>query len=114
MNLSKKKKENFLTLSPKHDDGFTWGPVKKIHTIGNFDIVEYFPMIFKDCCGTGKYETKKTSFSLYVDGLSTSLSYNSLEVAIIGGIDNKYNGMNSNLAYPIARQLRIGKKRYRN
>ena len=70
---------------------FSWGPIVEIHTIGDYQIVEYNPEIFENCCGTGKY-SDETQFHVYVNYDSAGVSYSSLDKAIIGAICVKYDG----------------------
>jgi hypothetical protein len=64
---------------------FTWGQLLEIHTLGRYQFVEYYGHEYKDGHPTGGLN-KTTTFSLYVDGKSTSHSYNSLEEAMVGAI----------------------------
>ena len=85
---------------------FVWGPVVKVHEIGEYSIVEYRPQIFKDSCGTGKYEEEKTNFHPYINGKDTNRSFESLDDAIIGTICYKVDSNNTRLDVYINTLLR--------
>ena len=38
----------------------------KTHVLENFLIIQYRPMIFKNNCGTGRYEKTKTQYHIYI------------------------------------------------
>jgi len=73
------------SLETKHDySNFTWGTVVAIHTLGEFDIVEYY-----------NDNRLLTSFKPYRNGSAYPRSYGNLEEAIVGAIATKYDGGNT-------------------
>jgi len=96
-----KKTENII----QH---YVWGPIVSVHTIGEYDIVEHHPAIFKDSCGTGKYDYTKSQFHPYINGDDTSYGYDTLESAIVGAIARKYDGCNSQAAYYFCKMIGLG------
>lgn len=84
-------------------DKFTWGPVVRIHEIGEFQIIEYHPQIFENNCGTGMYEKEKVSFHVHGE----SVSYEILDQAIVGAICRKYDGRNTRADYYIFNMINM-------
>jgi len=82
---------------------FVWGPVVKVHEVGEYQIIEYREAIFEDGCSTGKHEPEKTTF--YVHG--QSVSYESLDMALIGAVCLKYDGRNTRAPEYIFNMLKI-------
>lgn len=82
---------------------FTWGPVVKLHEIGEYQIIEYHEQIFKNSCGTGKYEKEKTTFHVH----GRSHSFESLDMALIGAICLKHDGSNTRAPWYISKMLCI-------
>ena len=73
------------SLETKNDySNFTWGTVIKVHTLGEYDIVEYLHIDGGDI-----------SFKPFINGLSYPRSYGNLEQAIIGAIATRYDGGNT-------------------
>lgn len=70
---------------------FPWGPIVKVHEIGEYQIIEFRTEIFEGVAGTGKYEPTETKFHVY----SSSHSYGSLDMALIGAISFKHDGINT-------------------
>ena len=107
--IGKQIKRNFTktTKLNKIRDGFpfTWGELIKIHTIGEYDIIEYF-----DKDEDGK-TTITIQFHLYVFNEDTCRSYDSLDEALLGAIAYKYEGSNCHhLVEYIKRMLCISNK----
>lgn len=82
---------------------FVWGPVVEVYEVGEHQIVEYHPMIFEGCHGTGKYEKEKTKFHVW----GRNNSYQSLDTALIGAISFKHDGINTRAPQYIALMLGI-------
>lgn len=66
---------------------FAWGVIKDIHSIGDYQIVEYIDQKDKNICYHG-----------YVDYKDTNESYSSLDSALVGCIGYKYEGRNGRAA----------------
>jgi hypothetical protein len=85
---------------------FPWGPIERVHEIGEYQIVEYHPQVFKNCCGTGEYH-EYTHYHSYRDGKDCRTSYETLDEALIGVIACKYDGANSQAAAYFGRMIGI-------
>lgn len=64
---------------------FTWGEVRCVHHVGEYDIVEYYPDAHPD----------DISFHPYIDSRDTCHSYESLDAALAGCIAQKHDGVNT-------------------
>ena len=84
---------------------FVWGPVVKVHEVGEYQIIEYRGQIFKNGSGTGKYEPEKTTFHVHGKGVS----YRTLDEALIGAICLKHDGCNTRADGYIFDMLRMDK-----
>lgn len=84
----------------KQGQPFTWGEVIRIHTIGEYDIVEFYRWDEK-----GKADTTDISFHCYLNGKSVSQSWSSLDEALVGLIAYKHEGPNSKAATYFMRML---------
>lgn len=69
----------------RNGEPFTWGKVIAIHDIGRYTLLEYLGRAYQNCHATGKLEEKST-FHIYVDGVSTSSGASSLESGLIHAI----------------------------
>ena len=87
-----------MLISQDQVDRFPWGPVVEVHSIGEYDVIEFHPQIFKNCCGTGKYDYDRTMFHPYREGKDTNRSYHALDQALVGTIALKYDDLNSQAA----------------
>lgn len=83
---------------PNMDMTFHWGPVVAAHSIGEYLIVEYHPMIFEHSVGTNRYESKRTEFHPYLKAddkwNDTNRSFCTLDEALAGVIAYKHEGPN--------------------
>ena len=79
----------------RQGEGFTWGELIKIHSIGEYNIVEYYEWE-RDGIRvlTGK-PTQEKGYSCYVDGHSIGQGTDSLDSAIVICIAYKHDGYNS-------------------
>lgn len=77
---------------------FTWGPVVKVHKIGDIQIVEYRNDLSNMSNCTRPEEHGMHMFSGYLNNKSTSHSYRTLDSAIVGTIAIKRRGLNSQAA----------------
>ena len=80
---------------------FVWGPIVKIHEIGEFKIVEHLRdystySLAKD--DELVNEHGKPSFSCYINNKSLSYGVDTLDDAILGCIACKYDGFGSHVA----------------
>ena len=67
------------------------GPVIGIHTIGPYDIVEYWHQPSSNSPDRNTYR----NFSLFIDGKKTGCSFDSLDEALAGGIARRHDGINT-------------------
>ena len=77
---------------------YTWGTVKDIHCIGDYQIVEAID------------KKGKTHFHGYINYGDINISYSSLDSALIGMVCYKYEGGNERLSGYIGRILNINGK----
>ena len=71
---------------------YNLGEVTKIHTIGEFTIVEYLTWLNKgDTVLTGQ-ASDTSCFSCYIGGNEVGMNFPSLDAAIIGCVAYKYGG----------------------
>ena len=66
---------------------FPWGEIIKIHTVGEYQIIEY----------KEKGEDGEIYFHVYIDFMDKNESYETLDKALTGVIIKKYEGPNSQL-----------------
>lgn len=78
------------------------GIVRAIHSIGQYDIVEY--ATGPEFVQGAKHEI---CFAGFIDGESINESWALLDKALIGLVARKYDGMNSRAAYYIFDMLRM-------
>jgi hypothetical protein len=88
---------------------FPWGRVVNTHTIGDYEIVEYYSWIYKDGGKTRQTEDA-TMFHPYHQGKDLCVSYSSLEESMIGMVAWKYEGGNSRAAQYFFRMIGIPEK----
>lgn len=72
---------------------FTWGNVRDIHRVGEYEIVEYDPR--KASNVTDEEFDPSPSFHPFIDGVDTCRSYKSLDAALVGVIARKHDGINT-------------------
>lgn len=86
---------------------FIWGPVLDIHTIGEYQIVEYNPPVFKNCQATGEYKLEETNYSVYKNWTSLNVSEPTLDGALIIAIAQKHDGLNSKAGFYFKKMIGI-------
>lgn len=79
----------------KQGERFPWGEIIVFHSVGEYTIVEYYPWVYINCCGTDQLNKSKTEFSCYIDGFSISRGAESLDSALATCIAYKHDGCNS-------------------
>ncbi len=78
----------------KRGTPYTWGQVRQIHTIGEYDIIEYHPWIVEGCSiRSGSPNLTEREFAGYVNGQRTHQSLSTLDEAIAFVIAYKYEGV---------------------
>ena len=90
-------------------DRFAWGPVQAVHTVGEYDIVEYLD----DRSNFGR-EVEwaphgQTMFHPYINGRDTHRSYRTLDSALVGVIAHKREGPNGQAAEYFDRMTEAGR-----
>ena len=73
---------------------FTWGEIVQIHEVGEYAVAEYLEWERDGITIKTGAPSENHSFFVWVDGRSTSHSYNSLDAALAGAIAYKYEGAN--------------------
>ncbi len=84
------------TLLKLRENPYTWGKLVYIHQIGEYIIVEYKAIIFKDSSRVipTQYE-KESSFHPYIDGADTCRGFDNLDDALARCIAQKIDGHNT-------------------
>ena len=72
---------------------FVWGQVIAVHSVGEYDIVEYVPNQSTNVADEDYDPSPK--FHSYIDSRDTSHSYSSLDAALVGAIAIKRDGINT-------------------
>ena len=72
------------------------GPGQPVHTLGQYDIIEYTPNQSSNVADED-YDPSP-QFSPYIDGRSIGHSYHSLDKALVGAIAYKLEGCNGRAA----------------
>ena len=75
---------------------FGWGQVICVHTVGEYDIIEYIPNQSSNVADED-YDSSPC-FHPYVDGCDISQSFHSLDQALVGAIAYKAEGPNGRAA----------------
>ncbi len=84
----------------KSGANFTWGRLIKIHEIGEYSIVEFYPWITENSTvWSGTPDTTKKEFTTYVMGKDCGRGFLSLDAAIVGCIAYKHDGINTRADY---------------
>ena len=78
---------------------FTWGEAIKKHSIGEYDIIEYYPHEFKNGYTTGKIDYTQLHYSCYINQSAIGYSGLSLDEALVICIAYKRDGVNSQAAH---------------
>lgn len=79
----------------KDPRNYTWGMLLKIHTIGEYSIVEYHPRVVEGCTVTQAINFSEKNFSCYINGKPCSMSCLSLDAALAHCIAEKHDGINT-------------------
>lgn len=80
---------------------FSWGRIINVHTIGEYQIIEYMPRNDKE---------NKVLFHPYIKFNDTHTSYETLDKAITGVIFEKYEGHMNQLNFYVWRMIDSGQK----
>jgi hypothetical protein len=80
-----------VTMQQVHEDCDWLGTVIAVHSIGEYDFVEYLSKPASNATD----KTRRIAFSTYIGGERTSRSYSSLDEALVGVIARKYDGLNT-------------------
>ena len=84
---------NKITLGERSN--FTWGEAIKIHKIGEYAIVEYYPHIYKGSCSTSEIDYSTTRYSCYINGNDIGRGTQTLDFALACCIAYKHDGVNT-------------------
>ena len=87
---------------------FTWGPIRRVHEVGSYTIVEYEFTVPNDCAGRKKGD-KEIRFACYTRDHDLCESAMSLDMALLICIANRAGGFgqHSSLAYACGKLLDI-------
>lgn len=91
---------NTVTLPSSEDcvdflkERFVWGTILRVYTIAEYTIFRY-----------RSNHTSEVSYHAYIDNCDTNTSYDTLDLAIIGCIALKYEGLNSQATKYIGKML---------
>ena len=80
-----------LAMQQAHEDCDWLGTIIAIHSIGEYDFVEYL----STPASNNADKTRRIAFSSYIGGERTCRSYSSLDEALVGVIARKYDGINT-------------------
>lgn len=89
---------------------FAWGEFIKIHRIGEYALVEYYPHEFKNCCSTGKIDYSKIRYSCYINENDICHSRDSIDSALAQCIAYKHDGCNTQAADFFMRMIKAENK----
>lgn len=78
---------------------FVWGNILKIHTINEFDIIEYQDK-----------DNNCIMFHPYINGKDTNRACETLDIALLMAIGIKYEGRDSKFAFYANKMLNINLK----
>jgi len=78
---------------------FSWGEFSKIHTIGEYDIVEFHPFKRNGARITSQPDFGTVNFHGYLNGKDVSQSWRSIDAALVGLIAYNHDGANSQAGY---------------
>ena len=93
-------KDKSIPLSKIERDMFPWGRIVAVHTIGDYEIIEYLARKSDGCTLT----TELTDTHMFhVNG--QSCDFPSLDYALIGAIAMKYNGNDTHATYYACKML---------
>lgn len=74
---------------------FTWGEAVSIHSIGEYDVVEYHPHEYKNNSATGRINYGQKEYSCYLNKKHLGRSAESLDAALAHCIASKHDGVNT-------------------
>ena len=103
--MKEKGKTDLESMTTDKRGGFTWGKLVKIHHIGDYDIVEYYPRVNGR---TNTYEDD-VMFHPFVNGRDTCHTMPTLDAAIVEAIAYKAEGPNSQATFYFCRMVGINK-----
>ncbi len=96
-----------MLITQKQVDEYHWGEVIAVHSIGEYDIIEFYPKEYISGRGTGKIDYNHKQYHAYINGKDTNHSYYTLEGAIVGAIAQKFDGLNSQAAMYFCKMVGI-------
>jgi hypothetical protein len=78
--------------------GFTWGEVKTVHVVGDYQIIEYHPRKTENNRVLKDIDYEQVAFHPYIDWKDTNRGFGTLEEAMVGVIALRFDGLNSQAA----------------
>ena len=106
--MPEKRPQNNRLAIEEFQEGFPWGKVVAVHTIGEYDIVEYKRWTYEN--GSMVYPRVpqvSSSFHPYINGKDTHRSFDMMEKALVGAIAYRYDGCNSQAGSMFERMTQI-------
>lgn len=117
VNVSSRKSVNTVLIDPDTlsleeakrylSKCFTWGKVKSVHVVGDYQIAEYHPRKSEGSRILKEPDLTKTEFHTYIDWKDAHHSYSTLEEALIGVIAMRFDGLNSQAAMYFSKMIGI-------
>jgi len=81
------------------------GQAVAVHTVGDYEIVEYHPRIAVDSQLVNEIDREHFAYSVYIRGTSTGRSFHTLDAALVGAIAYEYEGPNHRADYYFLRMI---------
>ena len=104
--------ESFLAETNANNSHFWLGCYVAHHTIGRYTFVEYKPWINVDVLQRRRGFQEMSSYLIFVDGLDTSRSASSIELAFLSAMAWQFDGPNSRATTYCARALNLPDARF--
>lgn len=81
------------------------GEAVRVHTVGDYEIVEYHPRIAVDSQLVNEIDREHFAYSVYIRGTRTGRSFHTLDAALVGAIAYEYEGPNHRADYYFLRMI---------
>ena len=81
------------------------GEAVAVHTVGEYEIVEYHPRVSVDSQLVHEIDRKHYAFSVYIRGERTGRSFDTLDAALVGAIAYEHEGPNHHADYYFMRMI---------
>ena len=81
------------------------GEAVAVHTVGDYEIVEYHPRISEQSALIHKIDWDSSLFSVYINGRRTGQGFSTLRSALVGAIAYEAEGPNHHADYYFLRMI---------